>query len=300
MSAGSDRRWLVAALILISVLMLAEVVAGVVSGSLALLSDAAHLLTDVAAIVLALAAMRLAARPPRGGFTYGLKRAEILSAQANGLTLILLGLWLAYEAVGRLIDPPEVAGGVVLVTAAIGVVVNVVAAWCMSRANRTSLNVEGAFQHLLNDLFAFAATLVSGVVMVVTGFTRADAIASLIVVVLMVHAGARLVRDSGRILLEAAPAGMDVDALGAELAAVTAVHEIHDLHLWQITSGHAALSAHVIVEDHADCHRSRVDLEELLRVRHHIRHTTLQVDHAADTDGLRCGPVHRSAATVGQ
>lgn len=298
--ADADRRWLVIALVLISLLMAGEVVAGIISGSLALLSDAAHLLTDVAAIILALIAMRLAARPPQGGFTFGLQRAEILSAQANGLTLVLLGCWLAYEAVERLLHPPPVAGELVLITAAIGVVVNIAAAWCMSRANRTSLNVEGAFQHLLNDLFAFVATLIGGVVVVLTGFTRADAIATLVVVVLMVTAGARLIRDSGRILLEAAPAGMDVDALGAELAAVPAVDEIHDLHLWQITSGQAALSAHVIVADHADCHTSRVRLEELLRVRHDIQHTTLQVDHVADITeaaGLeRCGPVHRSEA----
>lgn len=293
--ADADRRWLVGALALITTFMAGEVVVGVIAGSLALLSDAAHMLTDAAAIVLALIAMRLAARPPQGGYTYGLKRAEILSAQANGLSLLLLGGWLAYEAVHRLLDPPEVAGALVLVTAAIGVVVNIAAAWCMSRANRTSLNVEGAFQHILNDLFAFVATLIAGVIMVFTGFARADAIASLIVVVLMVVAGVRLVRDSGRILLEAAPPGVDVDAIGAELAAVPAVTEIHDLHVWQITSGQTALSAHVIVADHADCHRTREDLELLLQTHHDIRHTTLQVDHPADQP--HCdeahGPAHR-------
>ncbi|GAA2879194.1 putative cation transporter [Actinoplanes cyaneus] len=302
-SAGADRRWLVAALALITTFMAGEVVVGVVARSLALLSDAAHMLTDAAAIVLALIAMRLAARPPQGGYTYGLKRAEILSAQANGLSLLLLGGWLGYEAVRRLLDPPEVAGGLVVATAAAGVVVNLGAAWCMSRANRTSLNVEGAFQHILNDLFAFVATLIAGVVMVVTGFARADAIASLIVVVLMVVAGVRLVRDPGRILLEAAPAGVDVDAIGAELAAVPAVTEIHDLHVWQITSGQTALSAHVIVADHADCHATRADLEHLLRHRHDIGHTTLQVDHSDDLPGHsgepHCveahGPAHRAA-----
>ncbi|WIM93156.1 cation diffusion facilitator family transporter [Actinoplanes oblitus] len=299
--ADADRRWLVGALGLITVFMAGEVVVGLIAGSLALLSDAAHMLTDAAAIVLALIAMRLAARPPRGGFTYGLKRAEILSAQANGLSLLLLGGWLAYEAVHRLIDPPEVAGGLVLATAAVGVVVNIAAAWCLSRANRTSLNVEGAFQHILNDLFAFIATLIAGVIMVLTGFTRADAIASLIVVALMAVAGVRLLRDSGRVLLEAAPPGVDVDAIGAELAAVPAVTEIHDLHLWQITSGQTALSAHVLVADHADCHHIRHTLEYLLRDGHQIRHTTLQVDHAADASPHpepHCdeshGPTHRS------
>ena len=266
------------------------------------------MLTHAVAIVVALIAMRLAARPPRGGFTYGLKRAEILSAQANGLTLLLLGGWLAYEAVHRLLEPPEVAGGLVLATAAVGVVVNVAAAWCMSRANRTSLNVEGAYQHVLNDLFAFIATLIAGLVMVFTGFTRADAIASLVVVALMAVSGVRLVRDSGRILLEAAPPGVDVDAIGSELATLPAVTEIHDLHVWQITSGQTALSAHVIVADHADCHTTRGDLERLLQHQYGIRHTTLQVDHAADLhdqagDEPHCdeahGPTHRSSLTAG-
>ncbi|MFI1993066.1 cation diffusion facilitator family transporter [Actinoplanes sp. NPDC020271] len=300
--ADADRRWLVAALALITTFMAGEVVIGVIAGSLALLSDAAHMLTDAAAIVLALIAMRLAARPPQGGYTYGLKRAEILSAQANGLSLLLLGGWLGYEAIRRLLDPPEVAGSLVLGTAAVGIVVNVAAAWCMSRANRTSLNVEGAFQHILNDLFAFVATLIAGLVMVVTGFARADAVASLIVVVLMAVAGVRLVRDSGRILLEAAPPGVDVDEIGAELAAVPAVTEIHDLHVWQITSGQTALSAHVIVADHADCHTTRADLERLLRHRYDMSHTTLQVDHLADLPGgpdePHCveahGPAHRA------
>lgn len=301
-SADANRRWLTAALSLITVFMAGEIVIGIIAQSLALISDAAHMLTDAIAIVLALIAMRLAARPPAGGYTFGLKRAEILSAQANGLTLLLLGGWLAYEAVHRLIEPPPVEGGLVVATAAAGVAVNIAAAWCISKANRASLNVEGAYQHILNDLFAFIATLIAGLVMVFTGFTPADSIASLIVVVLMVIAGVRLVRDSGRILLEAAPVDVDVDAVGAQLAAVPAVVEAHDLHLWQITSGQPALSAHVIVADHADCHNTRTTLEQLLHEQHGISHTTLQVDHADETttiiDDPHCaeahGPIHRN------
>jgi cobalt-zinc-cadmium efflux system protein len=260
--------------------MVGEVTVGFVSGSLALVSDAAHMLTDVAAIGLALVAMRLAARPPGGGFTFGLMRAEILSAQANGLTLLLIGAWLGYEAVRRSLDPPPVAGAPVLVTALVGIGVNVAALWCMSRANRSRLNVEGVYQHLLTDLFAFIATLLAGLVLLLTGFARADAIASLVVVGFMVVAGVRLVRDSGRILLEAAPAGIDVDAVGRQLAACPQVVQVHDLHVWQITSGQPALSAHVLVADGADCHTIRIDLESVLRARHGIGHTTLQVDHA--------------------
>ena len=305
-SPDADRRWLFAALILIMVFMLGEVVVGLIADSLALLSDAAHMLTDTMSLVLALIAMRLAQSPPQGGYPFGLKRAEILSAQANGWTLLLLGAWLAVEAVRRLVNPPQVVGSLVLVTAAVGVVVNLLAVACISRANRSSLNVQGAFQHILNDLFAFLATLTAGVVMVLTGFTRADAIASLIVVVLMVTSGSGLVRASSRILLEAAPAGMDVDAIGTQLVGLPAVVEVHDLHLWQITSGQAALSAHVIVADHGDCHGIRTAIEELLRTEHQIGHTTLQVDHlgdhvaeAADAAATCCaethGPIHRAA-----
>ena len=160
----ADRRWLAAALALILTFMAAEFVVGLLAGSLALISDAAHMLTDAAAIGLALVAIRLAARPAQGGYTYGLRRAEILSAQANGITLLLLAAWFCYEGVRRLIEPSAVAGGLVLVTALVGIVVNIATAWCVSRADRSSLNVEGAFQHILNDLFAFIATAIAGLV----------------------------------------------------------------------------------------------------------------------------------------
>ena len=304
---GADRRWLTIALSLILGFMAVEVAVGVIARSLALLSDAAHMLTDAVSIILALIAIRLAARPARGTYTYGLKRAEILSAQANGLSLLLLGGWLAYEAITRLLSPPEVAGGLVLITALAGIGVNIGAAWALSRANRTSLNVEGAFQHILNDLYAFVATAIAGAVMLLTGFARADAIASLIVVALMVKAGIGLLRDSGRILLEAAPAGIDPDAIADELLAQPYVVEIHDLHIWVITSHQPALSAHVLVEPGADCHAVRVDLQALLSNAYHLNHATLQVDHAEDElhqissrddPGGHCadphGPVHRS------
>ncbi|WP_225094584.1 cation diffusion facilitator family transporter [Streptomyces sp. CoH27] len=281
-SADADRRWLAIALTLITVFMAAEVAVGIIASSLALISDAAHMLTDAASIVLALVAMRLSARPARGGFTYGLKRAEILSAQANGLTLLLLGAWLAYEAVRRLISPPEVEGGLMLATALVGIAVNLAAAWCLSKANRSSLNVEGAYQHILNDLFAFIGTAVAALIVVLTGFARADAIATLVVVALMVKAGYGLVRDSGRIFLEAAPAGFDPDAIGDELAGQPSVVEIHDLHVWTITSGEPALSAHVLVEPGGDCHAVRRHLQHLLRARHGIGHATLQVDHLGE------------------
>lgn len=301
-NAESDRRWLAGALAAIVLFMLAEVILGIAAGSLALLSDAAHMLTDAASIVLALWAIRLAARPATGRMTFGWKRVEILSAQANGITLLLLSVWLAYEAVRRLVQPPAVTGGLVLTTALVGVVVNLLATWMISRANRTSLNVEGAYQHILTDLFAFIATAVAGVVIVLTGFARADAIATLVVVALMLRAGIGLVRASSRIFLEAAPADLDPTEIGQAMAAREGVVEVHDLHIWEITSGSPALSAHVLVESGHDCHAVREDLAHWLDHEHHIAHATLQVEHAQPElipfgvpDPPRCADVHGQA-----
>lgn len=290
----ADRRLLGAALAMLLAFMAAEVVVGFAAHSVALLSDAAHMLTDAVALLLALFAMRLSHHPPKGGFTYGLKRAEILSAQANGLGLILLAVWLGYESIRRLIAPSDVRGGLVLITALAGIAVNVVATWCVSRANRTNLNIEGAFQHLLGDLFAFVATAVAGTVVLLSGFSRADPIASLIVVVLMIIAGVRLVKESGRILLEAAPAGLSPHDVGRTMAGVLGVVEVHDLHVWQLTSGYPTLSAHVFVRPGGDCHAVRADLEGVLKDQYDIDHTTLQVDHVGDA---HCADPHGASYT---
>ena len=279
-TAGADRRWLAAALAVIVAFMVGEVVVALATHSLALLSDAAHMLTDAGALALALVALRLASRPPKGGFTYGLRRAEILSAQANGITLLLLAGWLGYEAIRRVIHPPPVPGLPLILTATVGIGVNLLAAWLIRRADRRSLNIEGAYRHILTDLAAFLATAVAGLLIMTTQFREADPIASLVVVGLMVRAGLSLVRDSGRILLEAAPEGLDPRAIGRDLVDHRGVVEVHDLHVWQITSGSPALSAHVIVAPALDCHRVRRDLEALLRDRYHLTHTTLQLDHA--------------------
>jgi cobalt-zinc-cadmium efflux system protein len=280
---ASDWRWLTAALVLIVTYMITEAAIGFAVNSLALVSDAVHLLTDAGALALALVALRLSARAPRGGYTYGFKRTEILSAQVNGVTLLLLAVWLGYEAVRRLIEPPVVSGLPMLLTALAGIVVNLAASWCVGRADRRSLNIRGAYLHILTDLAAFIATAIAGVVVLATGFTRADAIASLVVVGLMIYAGVELVRASGRILLEAAPSGLDPAAIGRAMAAQTGVREIHDLHVWEITSGSPALSAHVIVEPEMDCHGLRRGLEQLLHDEYELTHTTLQVDHAQPT-----------------
>jgi cobalt-zinc-cadmium efflux system protein len=284
----ADGRWLAAAGTLIVAFMAGEVVAGVVAHSLALISDAAHMLTDAASIAVALVATKIAARPPQGGYTYGLRRTEILSAQANGITLVLLAVWLGYEAVRRLITPQPVTGTVMLAVALAGVCVNLAASALIARSRggraRRSLNVEGAAAHIMTDLYAFAATAVAAVVVISTGFDRADAIATLVVTGLMLRAGGGLIRASGRIFLEAAPAGLDPAAVGAAMAARPHVAEVHDLHVWEITSGLPAASAHVLVQPREDCHAVREDLEALL-ARHGITHATLQVDHAPDPAG---------------
>ena len=285
-SPDADWRWLAAAGALIVLFMVGEVAAGVVAHSLALLSDAAHMLTDAAAIGLAIVTTKIAGRPARGGYTYGLRRLEILSAQANGITLVLLAVWLAYEAIRRLITPHPVGGGLMLTVALVGVAVNVGASLLLARANATtdrrSLNMEGAVAHVLTDLYAFAATVVAAIIILATGFSRADPIATLVVVALMLRAGSGLIRESGRIFLEAAPADIDPSALGAAMAARPHVAEVHDLHVWAITTGMPAASAHVLVEPRQDCHAVRADLEALLARDFGISHLTLQVDHCPD------------------
>src|SRR3954468_10588263 len=278
---ASDRRALAVALVLILGLLAAELVAGIIAGSLALLADAAHMLTDAAALAFALFAAAIAGRPARGRWTFGFGRVEILAAQVNGLTLLLAGIWIVYGAIRRLIDPPEVRGGIVLGVALVGVAVNLVATMVLARASRESLNVRGAFLHLATDLAAFAGTAIAGALILLTGWDRCDPLADLAVAALMFWSAAALLRDSGRIFLETAPEEIDPDAVAAELAAQDDVVGVHDLHVWTVTSGFPSLAAHVLVEPDVDCHAARRRLEQLLGERFGLRRTTLQVDHVA-------------------
>jgi cobalt-zinc-cadmium efflux system protein len=264
--------------------MAAEVTVGVLAGSLALLSDAAHMLTDAAALALSLAAARLATRPAEGAMTFGLGRAEILSAQANGITLLVLGLLIVYDAIRRLASPGGVDGLAVVVVAIVGIAVNLLAARILSprEADGTrSLNMEGSYKHIITDLYGFIATAAAGIVVLATGFSRADAIASLLIAGLMLHAAYGLLRASGRIFMEAAPSDLDPGQIGRALAGQPGVVEVHDLHVWEVTSDFYALSAHVVVGAGDDCHARRRELQRLLDERFGIRHTTLQVDHEA-------------------
>ena len=282
-SADADRRRLGIALGLILSFMVAEVTAGILADSLALLSDAAHMLTDAGAIGLSLLALRLAARPPSGSMTYGLRRAEILSAQANGAILLVLAGLIVYEAIRRLVSPPDVQGWTVIIVALGGIVVNLVATWQLAKANRENMAVEGSFQHILTDLYAFVGTAIAGVIIVTTGYVRADSIASLFVAALMVRASYGLLKDSGRVLLEMAPARLSAQEIGEALAAQADVRDVHDLHVWEIGTDLPALSAHVLVRRGIDCHAVRLELEQMLHERFQIEHTTLQVDHVRES-----------------
>lgn len=279
--SGADERTLRLALILIASFMIVEVAAGALASSLALISDAAHMLTDTAALAMSLMAARLAKRPAAGAMTYGLGRAEILSAQANGLTMLVLGGLIVYGAIRRLISPPEVHAAIVLVVAIVGIAVNLIVVRVLEGGEESrSLNVEGSYRHILTDLYGFIATAIAAVLILTTGFQRADAIASLFIAALMLRGGYALVRSSIRIVMEAAPAGIDPELIGNTLASHPGVVEVHDLHIWEVTSGFPALSAHVIVSADCDCHDVRRALSRLLADRFEITHSTLQVEHA--------------------
>jgi cobalt-zinc-cadmium efflux system protein len=277
----ADRRRLALALGLILAFMAVEVAVGVFANSLALLSDAGHMLTDAGAIGFSLLALRLAARPAAGAMTFGFRRVEILSAQVNGVTLLILAAFITYEAIRRLVDPPSVRALPILIVALVGILVNLAAIRTMSRANRRSLNVEGSFQHILVDLYGFIGTAVAAAVILLTGFERADPLVSLLIAALMTRSGYALVKASGRVFLEAAPEGLDPQAIGEALVDQPGVVEVHDLHVWEVSSGFPALSAHALVSADSDCHAARRAMEAMLHERFGLEHTTLQVDHSA-------------------
>jgi cobalt-zinc-cadmium efflux system protein len=285
-SGAADRRLLGLSLALLVGFMAVEVVFGILASSLALLADAGHMLTDAAALALALVAASLSARPAGGRWTFGFGRVEILAAQANGLTLGLLGLWIVVEAARRLVAPPEVDATVVGLVAAAGIAVNLVVVALLARAQRQSLNVRGAYLHIVTDVAAFVGTGIAAALILLTGWDRFDALASLLVAALMLAAAWTLLRESGRIFLEGAPSSAPPADVGPAIAAHAGVVETHDLHVWTVTDGFPALSAHVLVQPGADCHRIRLDLERLLHERFGIDHTTLQVEHVGSASGL--------------
>jgi cobalt-zinc-cadmium efflux system protein len=287
-SADADRRSLLAALVLLVAFMAFEVGAAVFANSLALLADAGHMLVDVGAIACSLLAINLAARPETGSHTYGLKRAEILAAAVNGIALMVVAALVTFEAVGRLMRPEAVDGAVLIVVAAVGAAVNLAATVTVSRTNRESLNMEGAYRHILTDLYGFAGTLIAGIVIVATGFARADAVASLVVVLLMLGAAVRLLRPALRILLEATPEDIDLEEVRRHLVELPEVQSVHDLHAWTLTSALPILTAHVVVTDECfrtgDAGRVLDHLQDCLSGHFDVAHSTLQFEAAGHVE----------------
>ena len=287
-AAAADRRSLIVALSLIVGFLVGELVAALTSGSLALLADAGHMVTDAGSIAMSIWALNLASQPASKIWSFGLKRAEILAAAANGVGLLIIGALIAAEAVRRLIHPSSVGGGTVLVVALVGVAVNLLATHVLNRANRSSLNIEGAFQHILTDLYGFIGTAGAGIVVLTTGWTRADAVASLLVVALVVRAAWSLLRASGRVLLEGTPESVDLDEVRAHLFELPEVLSVHDLHAWTLTSSLPALSAHIVVTD--DCLEGGSlgkvldHLQECLANHFDVEHSTFQLEAASHAD----------------
>jgi cobalt-zinc-cadmium efflux system protein len=258
-----------------------EIVGGVLTGSLALLADAVHMLSDNVALALALLAVWLAGRPSTPERSFGYQRAEILAALANGVILVVLAVWIFVEAWRRLMDPPEVLAGWMAVVAGVGLAVNLAAAAILARAGHDTLNMRAALRHVIADALGSAGVLAAAVVILVTGWGYADPLAGALIAVAVLASSWSVLRESVNILLEAAPKGIDAGELGRRLAQMPGVVEVHDLHVWTITSGFPALSAHVLVERDDDCHARRRELEELLLNEYGIEHTTLQVDHTS-------------------
>ncbi|MFT4036125.1 MAG: cation diffusion facilitator family transporter [Patulibacter sp.] len=291
----AEPRWLWIALGLNVAMALLEVVAGIISGSTALLADAAHVITDALAIGIAVASVEIARRPASGRYTYGLGRVEILGAQANGASLLVLAGMLGVGAVLRLLDPPPVDGGLVALTGLFGVAGNVLAAWALARASRQSLAVEGAYQHALMDALASVAAILAGLLVLLGVSPAVDPLLALLVTALMLRSGWQVLRSSLDVLLEAAPQGLAPADVGEALVAVEGVVEIHDLHVWELTQGFPAVTAHVIVSPTADCRQTRFALERVLHARFAVEHSTLQVDqdHRDDLVQLDAGASRR-------
>ncbi|HMT06002.1 MAG: cation transporter [Solirubrobacterales bacterium] len=276
---STDRKALLIAAVLTAGFMLAEVAGGLLTDSLALLADAGHMLSDSFSLFLALGAVALAARPATAKRTFGFKRAEILAALVNGVLLVVVSVWIIVEAIHRIGDPPEVLGGWMLLVAVTGLAVNLVAAWVLFRSAGESLNVKAALRHVLADVAGSAGVILAALIILISGWELADPIVSIVISVLIAASAWSILRDSVDVLLEAAPPGMNTEEIGYSMAGLEGVEQVHDLHVWQITSGMPMLSAHVLVGPDSDCHAIRRDLEGMLRSGHGIEHTTLQVEH---------------------
>jgi cobalt-zinc-cadmium efflux system protein len=289
-SRSKSNRALVVVLALTATFTVVEVVGGLLTGSLALLADAGHMLSDNLSLGLALFAAWLAGRPATPERSFGYQRAEILAALFNGVTLVAVSIWIFTEAYSRLREPTEILGGWMLAVAALGLLVNIAGALILSRSEGENLNVQGALRHVVADALGSVGAIVAALVIVLTGWRYADPLVSVAIGLLILASSWTLLRDSTNILLEATPRGIDAEKVGRRMASAEGVVEVHDLHIWTITSGFPALSAHVLVGRNEDCHARRRQLEKLLEHEYGISHTTLQVDHVGDHEGEVHGP----------
>ncbi|KAJ1684623.1 hypothetical protein LUZ63_020378 [Rhynchospora breviuscula] len=293
---AEDRRrlWFVAGIT--SLVLVVEVVGAVLSGSLALLADAGHMLTDVGGLLLALFASYVATRPANDQRTFGYHRAEILAGLVNALLLVAVFGYVAYEGVSRLVDPPPVQSGLMLAFAAVGLAANAVSLSVLSARRGSSLNMRGAFLEVLGDTLGSVAAVVAGLVILLTGFERADPVASLLIAVLIVPRALSLLREATSVLFESAPPGLDVALVREHLMAMEGVDDVHDLHAWTITSGMPSLSAHVTVTD--ECLRERGVGPVLDQLAHCVRedfgveHATFQVEPASHQEHEDLGADH--------
>jgi len=279
------RMWI--ALAINVALLLAEVLGGIVTGSLAVLADAGHLLSDVGAIVLALIAARLASLPARGQRTFGYQRSEVLAALVNGLLLVAVSIGIAWAAIGRLSDPPAIAGAGVLALGVLGLAGNLAATWVLARGQREDINLEGVLRHSLADALGSLGVVLAGAFVLLGGSDIVDPIVGLLIAALVLASSWRLIKEPFEVLMEAAPADLDVEAMGAALCGEDGVRSVHDLHVWTVTAGFGALAAHVVVAQGCDRDLVRRRLELILRDGFGIEHTTLQMEEEADQGLLR-------------
>ena len=277
-----NRRLLGVVLALTAGYAVVELVGGLATGSLALLADAAHMFGDTATVGLALFASWLAGRPATARRSFGYQRAEILAALANGIALVAVAIWIFIEAAGRLSDPPRILGGWVLAVAAVGLVVNLLSAGILARASGESLNMLAAYRHVLADLAGSLGVITAALIVLTTGWRYADPLVGLAIGLLVLLSSWTILRDSVSILLESTPAGIEAEVVGRRMAGMEGVVEVHDLHIWTITSGFPALSAHVLVRAGDDCHDRRRQLETMLADEFGLSHTTLQVEHVSE------------------
>lgn len=293
--SASHRRLLAISLTLTATIMVVQVVGAILTGSLALLADAAHMFTDASALVIALIAAAVAARPADDRRTFGYQRAEVFGALINAIILIVLAGWVAFEAVGRLLNPgeTEVVGGLMLIVAVVGLLANAISMWLLSRAQRTSINVRGAYLEVMGDLIGSAMVIIAAIIIVTTGWMPADALASMMIAVLIIPRAISLLREVFSVLSESAPAGTAVSDIRQHLLDYDGVVGVHDVHVWQLTRGAPVFSAHVSVEPAllADGRSTKLlnDLQSCLAHHFDVEHSTFQIEPAEQSD---CEPHH--------